>query len=124
MLAITTVALAVLMHTSKLTPAECKCFQCVPHSLRLSPSLSHIYLTLCLVFSEHYTYYVYHLIIHLATESFHRRRVFVLGPSHHVRLSGCALSSTEKCQTPLYDLTIDAQGYERNILYNGSLASQ
>merc|ERR1711976_447090 len=39
------------------------------------------------------------------------RRVFVLGPSHHVRLTGCALSSTEKYQTPLYDLTIDTQVY-------------
>ena len=39
-----------------------------------------------------------------------RRRVFILGPSHHVRLSGCALSSCEKYQTPLYDLEIDSNG--------------
>ncbi|KAJ8946452.1 hypothetical protein NQ318_014440 [Aromia moschata] len=35
------------------------------------------------------------------------RRIFILGPSHHVRLSGCALSSTQKYKTPLYDLHID-----------------
>lgn len=38
------------------------------------------------------------------------RRIFILGPSHHVRLSGCALSSAEKYRTPLYDLHIDLQG--------------
>lgn len=38
------------------------------------------------------------------------RRVFVLGPSHHVRLSGCALSTAQRYKTPLYDLHIDAQG--------------
>lgn len=38
------------------------------------------------------------------------RRVFILGPSHHVRLSGCALSSARKYETPLYDLTIDSKG--------------
>ncbi|XP_041351469.1 protein MEMO1-like [Gigantopelta aegis] len=43
------------------------------------------------------------------------RRVFILGPSHHVRLSGCALSSCEKYQTPLYDLSIDSKVY--NDLY-------
>lgn len=35
------------------------------------------------------------------------RRVFILGPSHHVRLSGCALSGCTKYATPFYDLTID-----------------
>lgn len=38
------------------------------------------------------------------------KRIFILGPSHHVRLSGCALSTTSKCETPFYDLTIDQQG--------------
>ncbi|MPD04679.1 Protein MEMO1 [Portunus trituberculatus] len=38
------------------------------------------------------------------------KRVFILGPSHHVRLSGCALSSLTKYRTPLYDLTVDQQG--------------
>lgn len=35
------------------------------------------------------------------------KRIFILGPSHHVRLSGCALTETHHYQTPLYDLTID-----------------
>ncbi|XP_052106327.1 protein MEMO1-like [Mytilus californianus] len=39
----------------------------------------------------------------------HIKRVFILGPSHHVRLSGCALTATEKYQTPLYDLVVDSQ---------------
>ncbi|PSN42752.1 Protein MEMO1 [Blattella germanica] len=40
-----------------------------------------------------------------------RRRVFILGPSHHVRLGGCALSTATKYRTPLYDLQIDTQVY-------------
>lgn len=39
----------------------------------------------------------------------YRKRVFILGPSHHVRLRGCALSIAEKYETPLYDLKIDPQ---------------
>ncbi|CAG9577581.1 unnamed protein product [Danaus chrysippus] len=39
------------------------------------------------------------------------KRIFILGPSHHVRLRGCALSSLDKYATPLYDLTIDKQIY-------------
>ena len=35
------------------------------------------------------------------------KKVFILGPSHHVRLAGCALSGVEKYETPLYNLTID-----------------
>lgn len=38
------------------------------------------------------------------------KRVFILGPSHRVRLSGCALSSAQKYKTPLYDLHIDMAG--------------
>ncbi|KAF0296165.1 Protein MEMO1 [Amphibalanus amphitrite] len=41
------------------------------------------------------------------------KRVFILGPSHHVRLAGCALSSTLKYSTPLYDLTIDQGIYDQ-----------
>ncbi|XP_072401888.1 protein MEMO1 [Diabrotica undecimpunctata] len=37
------------------------------------------------------------------------RRIFILGPSHHVRLSGCALSSAQKYKTPIYDLHVDSQ---------------
>nr|CAG4643369.1 EOG090X09ZA [Ilyocryptus agilis] len=40
------------------------------------------------------------------------KRVFILGPSHHVRLSGCALSSVAKYRTPFYDLSIDTQVYK------------
>ncbi|XP_045509274.1 protein MEMO1 [Colias croceus] len=39
------------------------------------------------------------------------KRIFILGPSHHVRIRGCALSSLDKYATPLYDLTIDKQIY-------------
>lgn len=39
------------------------------------------------------------------------KRVFILGPSHNVRLAGCALSTAAKYVTPLYDLTIDTQVY-------------
>ncbi len=35
------------------------------------------------------------------------RRVFVLGPSHHVRLGGCALSACAQLRTPLYPLPVD-----------------
>jgi len=35
------------------------------------------------------------------------KRVFILGPSHHVRMSNCALSGTKTYKTPLYDLLID-----------------
>lgn len=37
------------------------------------------------------------------------KRIFILGPSHHVRLRGCALSIANKNKTPLYDLKIDTQ---------------
>ncbi|TMS04791.1 Protein MEMO1 [Larimichthys crocea] len=39
------------------------------------------------------------------------RRVFILGPSHHVPLSRCALSTAEIYKTPLYDLRIDQKVY-------------
>jgi len=35
------------------------------------------------------------------------RRVFVLGPSHHYSLGGCAVSSCAQYETPLYNLPID-----------------
>lgn len=50
---------------------------------------------------------------------FFRKRVFILGPSHHVRIAGCALSSARKYKTPLYDLTIDTESMSLNIfIYN------
>ncbi|XP_040586657.1 protein MEMO1 isoform X3 [Mesocricetus auratus] len=39
------------------------------------------------------------------------RRIFILGPSHHVPLSRCALSSVDIYRTPLYDLRIDQKIY-------------
>jgi len=47
------------------------------------------------------------------------RRVFILGPSHHVRLGGCALSPAKTYKTPFYELTLDQQVYEE--LYATSL---
>ena len=41
-------------------------------------------------------------------------RVFILGPSHHARLAGCALSGLEKYETPFYHLTVDSQGSYSN----------
>lgn len=35
------------------------------------------------------------------------KRVFVLGPSHYVRLKTCALSQCDVYKTPLYDLRVD-----------------
>ncbi|KAI8788448.1 protein MEMO1 [Biomphalaria glabrata] len=40
------------------------------------------------------------------------KRVFILGPSHHVRMSKCALSGTDIYETPLYNLVIDKKVYE------------
>ncbi|KAF9082425.1 hypothetical protein BGX29_002646 [Mortierella sp. GBA35] len=37
------------------------------------------------------------------------KRVFILGPSHHVYLRGCALSKCIRCETPLGELTIDQE---------------
>ena len=37
------------------------------------------------------------------------RRVFVLGPSHHLYLSGCALTGTHAYETPFGDIPIDAE---------------
>lgn len=36
-----------------------------------------------------------------------RDTIFILGPSHHVRLNGCALTQTAEYETPLYNLIID-----------------
>jgi len=37
------------------------------------------------------------------------KTIFILGPSHHVRLSGCAVTQCTSYQTPLGDLTIDRE---------------
>ncbi|XP_066279428.1 protein MEMO1-like isoform X2 [Branchiostoma lanceolatum] len=46
------------------------------------------------------------------------KRVFILGPSHHVRLSGCAVTGTHTYNTPLYDLVIDT-GITQELLQTG-----
>ena len=43
-------------------------------------------------------------------QSVSSNRVFILGPSHHVYLPNCALSSAAVCQTPLYNMEIDREG--------------
>lgn len=40
------------------------------------------------------------------------KRVFILGPSHHVRLNRCALSQASKYKTPIGDLIIDQEIYK------------
>ncbi|CAN7993665.1 unnamed protein product, partial [Ixodes pacificus] len=47
----------------------------------------------------------------------HVRRVFILGPSHHARLGGCALSPAKVYRTPFYDLTIDQEGERHSVIY-------
>ena len=37
------------------------------------------------------------------------KTIFILGPSHHVRLSACALTQCSTYQTPLGDLTINRE---------------
>ncbi|KAI1314831.1 hypothetical protein EDD11_001656 [Mortierella claussenii] len=37
------------------------------------------------------------------------KRIFILGPSHHVYLSGCAISKCPKYNTPLGDLVVDQE---------------
>jgi len=37
------------------------------------------------------------------------KRVFILGPSHHVYMSGCAVTQTVTYETPLYNLTVDTK---------------
>lgn len=39
-------------------------------------------------------------------------RIFILGPSHHMRLNGCALSQSHVYKTPFYDLIIDRDVYD------------
>jgi len=37
------------------------------------------------------------------------KRVFILGPSHHVYLTGCAVTQTLTYETPLYNLKVDTE---------------
>ncbi|UYV80390.1 MEMO1 [Cordylochernes scorpioides] len=43
------------------------------------------------------------------------KRVFIVGPSHYARLTGCALSQAKLYQTPFYNLTIDQTSVQRVI---------
>lgn len=43
----------------------------------------------------------------VSTDSPPIRRVFILGPSHHFYLDGCALSRCDAYETPLGDLPLD-----------------
>ncbi len=45
--------------------------------------------------------------------------MFILGPSHHVRLSSCALSNCSTYATPLYDLIVD-QDVSRELEATGA----
>lgn len=45
---------------------------------------------------------------HMAAAKESIKRVFVLGPSHHVYLDGCALPETSAANTPLGKLQVDA----------------
>ena len=38
------------------------------------------------------------------------KRIFILGPSHHVHIPGCALSSLAVYNTPFYNLLVDNTG--------------
>nr|ACO15039.1 MEMO1 [Caligus clemensi] len=37
------------------------------------------------------------------------KRVFILGPSHHITVNGCLLSGCSVYETPLYDLLVDKE---------------
>ena len=58
-------------------------------------------------------------VFNLSPFPVHSKRVFILGPSHHVYLSGCALSPTTHYETPLYNLTIDQAGEAVTQCRNG-----
>lgn len=52
------------------------------------------------------------------------RRVFILGPSHHVPLSRCALTPADVYRTPLYDLRIDQKGTPALLLFSAGWCVQ
>ncbi|GAU93595.1 hypothetical protein RvY_05515 [Ramazzottius varieornatus] len=41
------------------------------------------------------------------------KRIFLLGPSHHVSLDGCALTTVKQYETPLYNIPIDVETTEK-----------
>ena len=44
--------------------------------------------------------------------------MFILGPSHHIRLSGCALSPCKTYKTPIGDLVIDQRSNDVDSTFN------
>lgn len=52
---------------------------------------------------------LYALFSSVLTTELRRRKVFVLGPSHHVYLDGCALTRCNQYETPLGPLPIDIE---------------
>jgi len=50
--------------------------------------------------------YAYHFLM---TAQPRPKRIFVLGPSHHVALTGCAVSGASVCETPLGSLKVDKE---------------
>ena len=43
------------------------------------------------------------------------KRIFILGPSHHYYLQGCALSKCTEYETPVGNLPIDVKSKSWNI---------
>lgn len=63
---------------------------------------------------------LWELVSSLITNLRPRNRVFVLGPSHHVYLDGCALSRCDTYETPLGDLQLDRERKGRKGGYGRS----
>lgn len=59
---------------------------------------------------------------HRCVEYYCRKRIFILGPSHHAYIPGCALSTATCYNTPLYNLKIDSESKIISLqsLLNGS----
>ena len=51
------------------------------------------------------------------------KTIFILGPSHHVRLSACALTQCTTYQTPLGDLNINRE-INKQLLDTGGILGQ
>ncbi|KAL8003477.1 putative MEMO1 family protein [Plasmopara halstedii] len=55
--------------------------------------------------------YAYHHLLHLDRI----KRVFILGPSHHFYLRGCAVSTAHEYETPLGNIPIDREVNEKLV---------
>ena len=64
---------------------------------------------------EHIEGAALYILMHVTLFSFRQidpntvKTIFILGPSHHVRLSGCAVSQCVQYKTPIGDLTINRE---------------